>query len=224
MPRTMKTRISHWVAGTLGILLCVAIASPAFTQTRESLSSLRTDVDQNTAGVDTNSLSIDLTDGRVTALEQRLEVVDANGLKIGNVEGLMGVQGGVWVVFRADGRLVPIWVQVEKFRGFAGLGGDRVRFESLDCSGPPMINTALGNDQPVPFPLTAVTAPAAGVPGRTIYVEVLDGIGQDLPMQSFLWQDGVCTTEVSPSMMHVFPTITIDSIDLDLFVPPFRVQ
>ena len=175
---------------------------------------------------------------RVPALAQPLEVVDANGTKIGSdVIGVSGTEdiviGGFLVIdyrgqlprvaFNLDGRVFALLVTQTGFFSDHNPGLQNLLvFASPDCSGPPFmedISATVG----LPLLLSPV---AVAPPGQTVYLPVPGSSGQDLNVGSFQLEDGFC--QPVPAEIQPFTVLAVPAqglLDLSTqFVPPFRVQ
>lgn len=149
---------------------------------------------------------------------QPVEVVDVNGVKIGDV---IGVDSGFFpepkVALDLDGRLFKVSVNP------LGFQGDSLIFGTPDCTG-----TAFFLDTNIPLPdgtsVPPLFTPVAILPpGNTVHLPVPGLPGQPLTIGSIL-DDGTCQPLESP--INNVPALSIQPvIDLNTrFLPPFRVQ
>jgi hypothetical protein len=158
--------------------------------------------------------SVDFT----PALAQRLEIVDANGTKVGiyvlNVQDQTPI-----VVFNApDGRVFTLQVTQSSFLAdFAYL-----LFASPDCTGTPFLPDSgfflpSGAVEPTLFPPVAVVPP-----GNTVHLPVPGSLSQEVAVGSILYADGTCEALEAFTEL-VFPAQAIGDLNTQ-FTPPFRVQ
>jgi hypothetical protein len=169
---------------------------------------------------------------RTPVRAQPLEVVDANGTKIGSdVIGtadiaIFGIdyRGQLpRVAFNLDGRVFTLLVTQTGFLSDQNVGLQNLPvFASPDCSGPPFvedISATVGR----PLLLSPV---AVAPPGQTVYLPIPGSSSQELNVGSFLFEDGICEpipAEIQPFAVLALPVQGL--LDLSTqFVPPFRVQ
>jgi hypothetical protein len=145
-----------------------------------------------------------------------LTVVDAHGVKVGDLFGFSAITFG-WVAFEVDRR--PFVLRVTS-QGLTGTGGGIV-YNSPSCSGPPYIFKF----DTVSLPLTLLSESAVDDPGHMLYLE--DPAADPIALASFSGsqpQDGACL----PAGGGQNPAILIPVqpiLDLDtLFTPPFSVR
>jgi hypothetical protein len=151
--------------------------------------------------------------GLAPALAQPLEIVDANGTKIGsNVIGADQEQR-LRVAFNFDGRVFTLLVTQSDF-----LSDFTLLFQSPDCTGNQfVIDNSILSGTP-----SLVASVAVAPPGKTVYLPVLNSSSQSITVGSTLSSDGTCSP-VTPFEAPVFPAQGIADLSTQ-FMPPFRVQ
>jgi hypothetical protein len=147
--------------------------------------------------------------GLVPALAQPLEIVDANGSKIGSDVIGADEAGFVRVAFNLDGRVFTLLVTQNDV-----VSDLRLIFASSDCTGNPF----LLDTSP-----SLVTPTAVVPPGNTVYLPVLNSSSQSITVGSLMSSDGTCEAIPEPFELPVFPAQGIADLNTQ-FIPPFRVQ
>jgi hypothetical protein len=158
--------------------------------------------------------SVDLT----PALAQLLEVVDANGTKVGLYVLSVQEQTPIVAFHAPDGRVFTLQVTQNSFLA----DFDYLLFASPDCTGTPFLfDNGLflpsGAVDPTLFPPVAVVPP-----GHTVHLPGPGSLSQEVAVGSILYADGTCEA-FEPSTALVFPAQAIGDLNTQ-FTPPFRVQ
>jgi hypothetical protein len=159
---------------------------------------------------------------RTPVRAQPLEVVDANGTKIGS--DVIGVIGQLpRVAFNLDGRVFALLVTQTGFFSDHNPGLQNLLvFASPDCSGPPFVEDISATVE-LPLLLSPV---AVAPPGQTVYLPVPGSSGQNLNVGSVQFEGGFCPPVPAESQPFTVLAVPAQGL-LDLstqFVPPFRVQ
>jgi hypothetical protein len=151
--------------------------------------------------------------------ESGIAVYDGNGAKVGDVIDInldfTGQFGGTAVIALAlDGRFLALRATPSGFQGFH----DRLRFESVDCSGTPFLD-------PRPSAVALIPPVAVGPPGNTVYVPGPDSSTDTFVERSFivLHQPGRLCEQPVPSQRFGVPAMSVINLDA-LFIPPFSVR
>ena len=137
-----------------------------------------------------------------------LAIYDANDKKVGDVISTTATTA--IVVLQLAEHLLAL--SVDK-NGIYGSSSGFPRFESINCSGPPLVDIPFTHSI---FPFVTVTGP----PGRTIYLPDAEALPQQFRYRSQLNPAGCVPAN---DLLTGVPATAL--LDLDtLFTPPFTVQ
>lgn len=164
------------------------------------------------------ALSVAGSVGLTPALAQRLEIVDANGTRVGLYVLSVQEQTPIVVFTAPDGRVFTLQVTPSSFLA----DFDSLRFASPDCTGTPFLPATgfflpSGAVEPTLFPPVAVVPP-----GTTVHLPVPGSPSQEVAVGSNLYADGTCEA-FDPFPELVSPAQAIGDLHTQ-FTPPFRVQ
>jgi hypothetical protein len=139
-------------------------------------------------------------------------VVDATGRVVGPVVGV----SSPWleVSLTAGGRVVSLTVTEDRFLA----GSNQVRFESTDCSGPPLLLTF------PPAPGVTRLEPPSGIGPDNVLFGESGGPEASVTVKSF-WNQFLTPpgcAPLAPVLSTVVPAAPL--LDLTTFTPPFSVR
>jgi hypothetical protein len=147
-----------------------------------------------------------------SVLAQQLEVVDANGIKIGVVDSIQSFNPVI--AFNLDGRWFSLTVLQSGFAANTQLG-----FETFDCSGTRfLINFGAVLGTSVMFSPVAI-APS----GNTVFLPVSNSTSEPRTLNSTMSREGACSPLTQPVEAQVFPAQAIEDLN-SRFTPPFTLQ
>ncbi len=148
----------------------------------------------------------------VPVLAAQFKVVDANGIKIGDVDSITSLTP--IVALNLDGRWFSLGVVENGFVSTAQLN-----FESVDCSGTPLLFD-LGALVGTPL----LFSPAAiAPPGDTVFLPVLNSASEPKTLGSVSSKDGTCTPLLKSVETQVFPAQAIEDLK-SKFAAPFKLE